>query len=566
MARLELISVHLFEKMSLIFVLVFFFSRFSVFQNIMIKKKTTLLEKTILIIFFGGISILGTYTGFPLDNAIANTRAVGIIVAGLLAGPIVGTGVGLISGLHRFVLGGLSINAAFISAVLQGYLAGKYSQKSDYKRGKLLEVFFVGIVLEVIHMIIVVMVTRPVDEAIELVKIIGLPMIVINPIGIMLFITILESIYKEQEKIQGRAAGVALKIANQTLPFLRKGLNAYSAKKTAEIIYDMVNSFEVVCITSTEIILAKIGNIENIDLPQNDEIINSRSILKALETGEIISLTEKKTGDKLLKNKSNFNKLIVPLKENERVVGALVLYKFYQNNVTQFEMKLTEGLAQLISTQLEISKVQYQSKLIAQAEIRALQSQINPHFLFNALNTIVYYCTKDTEKAKDLIIYLGEFYRNNLKDLNKMVKLETEIEHVKAYVFIEISRFEGKLKVEYDIQPNCICLVPPLILQPIVENAIKHGILPSNNGGIVKIKGTKEKNGIKLIIEDNGVGMSDETLKSIFSGNREKNHIGLKNVYNRLGQIYGNKDVFSIISQFGVGTKVTILIPNNKEV
>ncbi len=562
---LEIITIHLFQQLSVVFVFVFFFSKFKVFKNTMLKKKTTIVEKIFLIVFFAIISILGTYTGFPVKNAIANTRAIGIIVSGLISGPIVGIGVGILAGMHRYFLGGLTVKAALFSAILQGYLAGKFHQKIGYRKTKWSDGLVIGSLLEIFHMFIVIMMTRPVNEAIKLVKLIGPPMIIINSIGVVFFIAILDNIYNEQEKIQAKAAELVLKIANKTLPYLRKGLNSVSAKKAAEIIYRMVGNFDVVCITSDKKILVSIGSEENNMFPKTGDCIISKSIKKTLKTGKITLLPKKNQVESLKEKSYVTTKVIVPLKENEKVVGTIILYKLKENSITPFEIKLAEVLSQLISTQLEISKVQYQSQLLAQAEIKALQAQINPHFLFNALNTIVYYCIKEPGKAKDLIIYLGEFYRNNLVDLNKMVDLETEIRHVSAYVQIEMARFKGKLNIKYNIKPDCKCLLPPLILQPIVENSIKHGILPNKEGGTVTISGIRENENIILTVEDDGVGMDKEIIENIFKNNKKRKNIGLRNVYDRLKSIYGNSCVFNIESTVGKGTKVTIKISTIKK-
>ena len=123
-------------------------------------------------------------------------------------------------------------------------------------------------------------------------------------------------------------------------------------------------------------------------------------------------------------------KVAVALKDQDVVVGALVFYKTVANSINPFEIELINGLAQLISTQIEVSKVEQQSALRSVAEIRALQAQINPHFLFNALNTIVYYCRKQPEVARELLINLGDFYRNNLSHADDWVDLHTELHHV----------------------------------------------------------------------------------------------------------------------------------------
>jgi two-component system sensor histidine kinase LytS len=556
----DIITIKLFQYMSSVFVFIYFFSKSKGFRNIMNKVQTTFGQKMILIIIFGLISIMGTYLGFPVKNAIANTRAIGIIVAGLIGGPFVGVAVGAVSGLHRYFLGGLTINAAIISAIIQGYISGIFYHRLKHKKNILVEGLLIGVLLELIHMIIIIMVSRPLADAILTVKQIGPPMVIINSLGVMLLLAILQNVRDDQEKMEGHAAETALEIANKTLPYMKKGLNEQSAKSVAEIVYDMGGDFDTVIITSREHVLAYVQNNSRYSL-HTDNSIFSENVIHSLDTGKIMSFSFDEEN-----NRDHLCRIIIPLKIEDRAVGTMILSKNSEKMLTHYEIKLAKGIAQLISTQLEISKGQYQSYLVAQAEIRALQAQINPHFLFNSLNTIVYYCIADPITAKNLIIHLADFYRKNIVNMKKMVELKTEIQHIKSYMVIESARFEGKVDIIYEIDPECNCLVPPLILQPIVENSIRHGVLPKLGEGTIKIKTLKNGTQAILTIEDDGVGMSAERLELAFGNKTETKNIGLRNVKSRIKNIYGDESQFTIESEPDEGTKVTIVVPmNHKE-
>lgn len=556
---LETIASHLFRQLAVFFIFIYFFSRYKVFRKIMTNEKPRISERIFLIIFFSGISIMGTYKGFPVKNAIANTRAVGIIVAGLVAGPIVGTAVGIMAGIHRYFLGGLTIVAALIAAVGQGMLSGYLSKWINKQSHYWFAGFMIGGSLEVLHMLLVIAITRPLEPALELVQVIGPPMIIVNAFGVMAFLAILENVYNEQERIQANAAKKALQIANLTLPVLRKGLNYNTAAELARIIFERVEGFESICVVSRKKILASILASEKNIFPRKGDEITSVSVLKAIETGEagIVPRRFEASNEKKI---TDYTKVIVPLKEETAVVGALIMYKPRFGDVTVFEMELARGLARLISTQLEISKIHYNAQLVAQAEVKALQAQINPHFLFNAINTIVYYCMTDPEKAKELMIFLGEYYRSNLIDFKHRVKLETEIRNVNAYVRIEMARFGERLNLTYDVEEGKDCLIPPLILQPLVENAIKHGILPKKEGGRIGISSCTENNRLILVVEDDGVGADMEMIKRVLRNDPNRKSIGLNNVYSRLKNIY-NENVMQVESEHGKGTRVTISIP-----
>jgi two-component system sensor histidine kinase LytS len=553
------ITLQLYTGLTVVLLFVFLLSRARVFKTIMLRREIKYPEQVLLATFFGIIGILGTYNGLPVYGAIANNRAVGPIVAGLMAGPVVGLGAGLIAGCHRYMLGGFTAGTSAVSTILEGLLAGFIHHKFRYKKDRWFSALVVAFILEVFHMGLLLLIPKPLEQAVRLVSVIGPPMIIINSFGVAAFIAILDSVHRAQEKVEATAAQFALKIANDTLPYLRKGLNCASAQKTAGIIFGKVEELGAVAITSPDKILAFVGAGSDHHQAGNDVITSSTR--EVLQTGRFKLVQEKAGIGCPVAECPLSSKVVVPLKENNEVIGALVLYKLTENSITPFETELALGLGQLFSTQIEISRGQRQAHLLAQAEIRALQAQINPHFLFNALNTIVYYCRKEQETARDLLIHLGEFYRNNLSKLDKLVSLETEIKHVDSYVKIEQARFRDKLKVIYNIDPKCNCLIPPLILQPLVENAIKHGIFPKKEGGKVVITGKARGDKAYLIVEDDGVGMPPDLLEKVLQYDPKRKNIGLSNVHSRLQNIYGNSFGLKIESKLGKGTRVTVPIP-----
>lgn len=548
---------------ALLFILgfVFLLTRAPVFRNVMLKSQPTLLVKIVYIVFFGLIGVMGTFTGVHTSDGIANTRGVGVIVAGLVGGPVVGFGAGVIVGVHRFFLGGVSAGASGLAAVTEGILAGmSYSwfRKSALRWPYAL---LLGFVLEVLHMGMLLVFSQPFDQVLHLVKVISLPMLIINPIGIASFIAIFDSVYDEQEKTEGKAARLALQIAGETLAYLRKGLNADSARHTAQTILNNVSNLDAVAVTSTEQVLAFVG-------PGADHHIKeivTKSTMQVLNSGRYVLACRKQEIGCVNPNCPLKSKIVVPLKDQAVVIGALAFYKTTANSINAFEIELIKGLAQLISIQLEVSKVEQESALRMTAEMKALQAQINPHFLFNALNTIGYYCRKQPETARSLILNLADFYRNNLSHIDQWVDLQTEIYYINAYIQIESARFQGKLKIQYEIPEHCHVKIPPLILQPIVENAVKHGLYPKKDGGCIVISAKKNADRLIVTIADNGVGIGESQLASLLkekdTGSKEHREIGLHNVHQRLQTIYGKDYGLVINSIEGEGTSVAIPFP-----
>jgi len=206
-------------------------------------------------------------------------------------------------------------------------------------------------------------------------------------------------------------------------------------------------------------------------------------------------------------------------------------------------------------------KVQKEEMLL-KSELRTLQAQIKPHFLFNSLNMVIHVCRISPQKAIELLTDLSNYLRCgfSFKNDEEFIDIGREILHVKSYLSLEMARFQNRLNVIFDIDEGIKCNVPPFILQPIVENAIVHGLLPKIDGGTVKISIKFSKKIILIKVEDDGVGMSEECVESILKEKNEKAGIGVANVNNRLKKVYGTG--LKIESRPDQGTSVTMKITN----
>ncbi len=196
------------------------------------------------------------------------------------------------------------------------------------------------------------------------------------------------------------------------------------------------------------------------------------------------------------------------------------------------------------------------------AEIAFLRSQIKPHFLYNTLNSIAELCIAKPEKAEELTLDLSQYLRNSFdfKQLDSLTTLDNELELVKAYVNIEKARFGARLCVEYDVDANLAIGIPPLILQPLVENAIRHGLMSNVRGGTVKISVNKETDAaITFAVKDDGCGMSETKREEILKPDVNKRGVVLWNISQRINLLYGNS--LRIESSEGIGTKVFFDIP-----
>lgn len=205
------------------------------------------------------------------------------------------------------------------------------------------------------------------------------------------------------------------------------------------------------------------------------------------------------------------------------------------------------------------------------SELKALQNQINPHFLYNTLDSIIYMIDKgENQKAEEMIVALSKFFRISISRGKAIIPLKDEVEHVRNYLLIQKIRFGDQFTYSINVDPSLYqysCI--KLILQPLVENAIEHGLNDNESGGQIEIIGTQNESYIILKIKDNGYGISEDKLEQIYKSFHDDSihqGVGLKNVYQRIKIYYGEEADIKIDSLFDEGTIISIYIPKKKAV
>lgn len=537
-----MIYIQLLESMSLIGIAAYLYSQTRTFGDL-IKEKLNLKNKIIMILFFSTLSILGTYTGVNVQHyALANTRPIGAIVAGYIGGPIVGIIVGTIGGFHRYLLGGYTALACAISTIVEGLVGGigcKFLKNDELS----ISIGFISaIVAEILQMVIIIVISKPYEYALNLEKTIAFPMIIINSIGVAIFINIINNTQQRYNEIGAIQLQKALNIAKRTSIYLRNGFNEDIAYKVCNIIYEMIDT-RGVFISDGKDVVSYLG--KNID---EEELKTNIKDYCKYKNYAVINLSQ---------NKDKF--YCIPIYIKEKDFKFVIGLGIKPSKIDKYFIEFCKELSSLLATQIELYELDQLAQEGAKAEFKALSAQIHPHFLFNTLNTIASFCRIDPNKARKLILDLSNYFRQTLKKETDFVTLKEELDFINSYLSIEKARFGERLIIIKKIPEELMNIKMPLfILQPIIENSIKHGILVKPEGGEVKILAVQQKDKIKFIVEDTGIGMTEERLKEVLEN---WPGIGLFNVSKRLKLLYGEDNNLYIESHLNKGTKVSFYIP-----
>ena len=527
---------HLISNIGCSAIIAFFFIKIDK-ANIIIKSKAKSKKDIVaLSFFFSLLSISGTYIGLNFNGAILNTRNMGVVAGGLLGGPYVAAITGLIAGIHRAIvnLGRETAIPCAIATIIGGFLTA-YVSRFAKNKDRMFFAFLLAFVVENLSMALILLIQKDKVLAQSIVKNFYIPMVFMNSVGAAILILLVEDIIQKSELIAGNQAKLALEIANKTLPYFR---NTENLNEVCKIIANSLGARATV-ITDTKEIIAGFSTDKSVINRSNIRSNNTREVLK---TGEVM-LVIKDDEDEIIEDFFYISPhikscIILPLKEKNDVSGTLKIFFDTAEKITEKNRYLMIGLSHLISTQMEISKVENLISLLKYSELKALQSQINPHFLFNVLNTMTSLIRTNPEKAREVTIDLSNYLRYNLDNNLKSVELIKELNQIDTYIKIEKARFGEKLNIIYDVDESLYNFqIPSLIIQPLVENSIKHGILKKRDKGFVKIIVKKIDKDIEVAIEDDGVGIEQAVIDNL--DKKIEENIGLKNVHQRLKLLYG---------------------------
>lgn len=541
-----------FDRAALMLICLFFLIRIRLFRELLHKSAHTPRELLAVTAIFSLFALFSTWSGVPVEGSLVNVRIIAVMSGGILFGPWVGLITGAIAGLHRYLIdiGGITAIPCFITSIVAGGLSGLISRrvpKAQHWRAGIIG----GMLCETLTMILVVLWAPTTALGLDIVSKIGVPMI-LGTVSIGLIVLLVRSVEGEKEASAARQAKLALDIANKTLPLFRH-VNSESLRQVCDIIRRDINA-DAVAITNTETVQAYVGVGEHNYQDNSDAL--SPTTQQAIHYGKIII----KNNDEAHRTPEIHSMLVIPLWEKGVVTGTLKIYYCHAHQITSSLQEMAIGLSQIISTQLEVSRAEQLREMANKAELRALQSKINPHFLFNALNAISSSIRLNPDTARQLIFNLSRYLRYNieLKD-DEQIDIKKELYQIKDYIAIEQARFGDKLTVIYDIDEEVNCRVASLLIQPLVENAIVHGIQPCRGKGVVTISIAQSGSRVRIAVRDTGHGIDPQIVEQLDTNEMPVNKIGLINVHHRVKLLYGEG---LHIRRLEPGTEIAFYIPD----
>lgn len=348
---------------------------------------------------------------------------------------------------------------------------------------------------------------------------------------------------------EGRAGQAALHAAAATLPHLRHGLDEESATHAAPRLRTLVDA-QALALCDTEYVLAFDGAGADHHRTGDTEIAGiAASAPDRLHVEPRLACPQ--PGCPLAAA------VVAPILVGELVVGALMAFYPSGGRVRPEDTRVVQECAALVGAQVALAELEAQSERLAEAELRALRAQISPHFIYNALAAIASHIHSDPEEARELLTDFADFTRYAFRGQRPYVTLADELTYVEKYLRLEQARFGERLTVRIEVAPEVLqAVVPVLSLQPLVENAVRHGLEAQGGHGRLEIVGRDLGADVELRVSDDGPGMADAA--AVLDG--QAGGIGISNVQQRLRQSFGPGYGLQIDSS-AAGTEVVMTLP-----
>ncbi len=345
----------------------------------------------------------------------------------------------------------------------------------------------------------------------------------------------------------------ALHAATSTLPHLRRGLTPRSASQAAPHLRALTGA-AAIALADTRAVLAIDG--EGREQVRPGDLLSR--LLARTRDDRLHIVPRLISSDPTCPLKSA---VLAPMIVQGKRAGTLIAFYRSTGRPSHAELRVVQEAASLVSAQVELSVLAEHEERLAQAELRALRAQISPHFIYNALAAVAGDIHARPEEARELLIDFAEFTRYLFRDGRSYVTLGEEVDHVQRYLRLEQARFRGSLHVTVDVaEETRSAVVPAMSVQPLVENAVRHGVELRAGSGRVQITAREIAGDVELRVTDDGSGIEPERVPAVLAG--AGGGIGLSNVDSRLRATFGDRYALRIESQVGEGTTAVMTVPN----
>ena len=358
-----------------------------------------------------------------------------------------------------------------------------------------------------------------------------------------------------------------LMMASDTLAAIEHGLTPEAAEAVCRRLLPETRAMAI-AITDDEHVLAYVGEYEA-DFPAGSPI-HTPATRYVLEHGCVRTFTTNMPAEGGKAARFIPAGIVEPLKVRGVPVGTLKFYYKSARHLNRTQYALASGFAELLSTQLATHELERQSELTTRAELKALQAQINPHFLFNTLNTIAAFTRTDPARARELLREFAAFYRSTLENSSSLIPLSRELVQTKRYLTFEKARFgEDRIVETSEIGEGLgDVLVPAFIGQTVVENAVRHAM--RDEGPLhIHVVAAEDEGALILTISDDGVGMDEETVATLFDPDAphkgEGTGVAMYNISERIKRFYGPKSFIEVESVLGQGTTFVLRLDEHEK-
>lgn len=251
--------------------------------------------------------------------------------------------------------------------------------------------------------------------------------------------------------------------------------------------------------------------------------------------------------------------VVAPVVVGEGVVGAIAAYG---PTASAGLVRAAAEVAAWVATQVELADLGSERTRAMEAELRALRAQISPHFIYNSLAAIASFVRTDPDRARELILEFADFTRYALRRGGTFTTVSEELHNVERYLVLEQARFGERLGINLRIAPEVLAVrVPYLSIQPLVENAVRHGLAPKEGDGHVVLTASDLGTDIEVAVDDDGVGAHPDQIRKILDGQSRSDSVGLANVDGRLRQVYGEEAGLTVDTAPGAGMRVAFRVP-----